>query len=153
MRIKSLMKNKKAFSAIIAALILMLIAVAAGVVVYAYVMGWIGGVQTNPPGQGIIVIDSINANATTNMVDVYVRNVGTVSVTVSSIYIDDVKATVLNELLIPTANVEQIAVTPGVDLVEGGSYLVKVVCTDGTTTSATFAAQSPIPTPTPTPEP
>ncbi|NLD66911.1 MAG: hypothetical protein GX648_10125, partial [Crenarchaeota archaeon] len=49
MRIKSLMKNKKAFSAIIAALILMLIAVAAGVVVYAYVMGWIGGVQTNPP--------------------------------------------------------------------------------------------------------
>jgi flagellin-like protein len=57
MRIKSLMKNKKAFSAIIAALILMLIAVAAGVVVYAYVMGWIGGVQTNPPVSGIITIE------------------------------------------------------------------------------------------------
>ena len=76
MRIKSLMKNKKAFSAIIAALILMLIAVAAGVVVYAYVMGWIGGVQTNPPGQGIITIDSVSNDLET----VYVRNAGTIPV-------------------------------------------------------------------------
>jgi flagellin-like protein len=39
----SILKNRRAFSAVIASLILMLLAVAAGGVVYAYVMGWIGG--------------------------------------------------------------------------------------------------------------
>ena len=42
--LKKLLKSKIAFSAVVASLILMLISVAAGVVVYGYVMGWIGGV-------------------------------------------------------------------------------------------------------------
>ena len=147
MRIKSLMKNKKAFSAIIAALILMLIAVAAGVVVYAYVMGWIGGVQTNPPGQGVIVIDSITTQTNNNTLGIYVRNAGTISVTASSIYIDGAKVNA-DESTIPVEQVMKIEVTD-VTIVEGNSYLVKVVCTDGTTVSTTFVAQAAIPTPTP----
>lgn len=153
MRIKSLMKNKKAFSAIIAALILMLIAVAAGVVVYAYVMGWIGGVQTNPPGQGIIVIDSINAVDTQNAT-VYVRNAGTIPVTVSAIYIDGANATINNtavDLNINVESVKAVIIKPASDLTSGESYLVKVVCTDGTTTSSTLVTPSELPTPSPTP--
>jgi len=152
MRIKSLMKNKKAFSAIIAALILMLIAVAAGVVVYAYVMGWIGGVQTNPPGQGIIVIDSINAVDTQNAT-VYVRNAGTIPVEVSSIYIDGALATINNpvDLNINVESVKAVIIKPASDLTSGESYLVKVVCTDGTTTSSTLVTPSELPTPSPTP--
>ncbi|MDT8781619.1 MAG: hypothetical protein IAX22_03095 [Candidatus Bathyarchaeota archaeon] len=140
MRIKSLMKNKKAFSAIIAALILMLIAVAAGVVVYAYVMGWIGGVQTNPAGQGIIVIDSIDAVDTETAI-VYVRNAGTIPVTVSAIYIDgslspSPSPSAAGGLTIPVGIVEAITVT---DVFSAGqSYLFKVVCIDGTTVSGTL---------------
>ncbi|NLD66895.1 MAG: hypothetical protein GX648_10040, partial [Crenarchaeota archaeon] len=125
-----LMKNKKAFSAIIAALILMLIAVAAGVVVYAYVMGWIGGVQTNPPGQGIITIDSVSNDLET----VYVRNAGTIPVTLSAVYIDGIQ--VLDDTYIDVGEVVEIDISSETPT-ESGSYVIKVVCTDGTTVSTT----------------
>jgi hypothetical protein len=85
-----LRKNKTAFSAVIASLILMLLAVAAGVVVYGYVMGWIGGAQQNPTSTGKLQIDSIVAYAgpATGNITLYVRNVGAVSLTPSSIYVN-----------------------------------------------------------------
>ena len=64
MRLKKLHNSKTGFSAVIAALILMLLAVAAGVVVYAYVMGWIGNTQQSSTSTGIMQIDSITANVT-----------------------------------------------------------------------------------------
>jgi len=72
MKLKKFYKNKRAFSAIIAALIMMLLAVAAGVVVYAYVMGWIGGAQQNPTQTGKTKFDSITANATAGTISMYV---------------------------------------------------------------------------------
>ncbi len=134
MRIKSLMKNKKAFSAIIAALILMLIAVAAGVVVYAYVMGWIGGIQTNPPASGIITIESYTSSSTNSTL--YIRNHGTTSLTIDAIYID-------GEIYIgPGTTINLIESTvnaiPVDDMKLKAGMVIKVVCTDGTTVSQTL---------------
>ena len=141
MRIKSLMKNKKAFSAIIAALILMLIAVAAGVVVYAYVMGWIGGVQTNPPASGIITIESFTNDGNDGIL--YIRNHGTTGLTIDTLYINDVllynDGTYYETLTAIDTTLEtgltDITLT---DFKVKSGDLVKIVCTDGTTVSQTL---------------
>ena len=145
MRIKSLMKNKKAFSAIIAALILMLIAVAAGVVVYAYVMGWIGGVQTNPPVSGIITIESYTnvQNGTDPYSLLYIRNHGTTELIIDDIYIDGTRLpeATYETLTAQTAtdvtlDLSTLDLTPPDKLKAGMS--IKVVCTDGTTVTQTL---------------
>ncbi|MDD4325976.1 MAG: hypothetical protein PHC63_06070 [Candidatus Bathyarchaeota archaeon] len=137
MRIKSLMKNKKAFSAIIAALILMLIAVAAGVVVYAYVMGWIGGVQTNPPGSGIITIESYTSDT------LYIRNHGTNTLTIDTVYIDNTPIFITDSATIDNTP-DPVALSSGLNTIvfDADTFtagnLVKIVCDDGTTVSQTL---------------
>lgn len=88
--LKKLLKGKRAFSPVIAALILMLLAVASGVVVYAYVMGWIGGATTPGGTQGKLQFDSIYADATTDKIKIYVRNVGSKDLLLSKIYVNGV---------------------------------------------------------------
>ena len=92
MKVKRVFRAKKAFSAVIASLILMLLAVAAGVVVYGYVMGWIGGTTQNPTRTGQIQFDSIHAYATSpnGTIKVYVRNVGGADLNVSQMYVEGV---------------------------------------------------------------
>jgi hypothetical protein len=142
--LKKMVGSKKAFSAIIASLILMLLAVAAGVVVYAYVMGWIGGATTNPQHNGHIAFDSIYANATAGTIDVYVRNVGGVNVMISKIYVNG--ANVANATAILDAGVllSVQAVTylnATYSLTTSQSYTVQVTCKDGTTASQSVVAQ------------
>lgn len=135
---KEMLKAKRAFSPVIAALILMLLAVATGVVVYAYVMGWIGGATRSEGGQSVLSLDASNANATTNMITAYVRNIGGKSVTPSKAYVDNYEAisisptTVIAEGAVATLTIN--ATSPG--LATDITYEVKIVCTDGT--SLTF---------------
>ena len=144
-----LRKNKMAFSAVIASLIMMLLAVAAGVVVYGYVMGWIGGAQQNPTSTGKLQMDSIvaNVNATgTGNVTLYVRNVGAGSLTVSSVYVNGVNQTAIPSGLANPIGVQQSAggtVDPivGLALQTNVFYEVKVVCTDGTMVSTSVQAK------------
>ena len=72
-------KEKKAISPIIATLLLILIAIAAGVVVYAYVIGFVGNSTTNTgSSQNQISIDNLAiASATSSFpATVFVRNLG-----------------------------------------------------------------------------
>jgi archaeal type IV pilus assembly protein PilA len=80
-------KERKAISPIIATLLLILIAIAAGVVVYAYVIGFVGNSTGNTGNNvSVISIDSFCASASLgkctsgNAFYVVVRNVGSVSV-------------------------------------------------------------------------
>jgi hypothetical protein len=143
MKLKKFYKNKRAFSAIIAALIMMLLAVAAGVVVYAYVMGWIGGAQQNPTQTGKLSFDSITANATAGTISMYVRNVGSNNIILNQAYVGGTAV----------ANATAITSTTGVLAVQSTAYLqvsyamtvhnfydVKVVCKDGTTVSTSVEA-------------
>jgi archaeal type IV pilus assembly protein PilA len=71
--------QKKGISPIIATLLLILIAIAAGVVVYAYVIGFVGNSTGNTgSNQNQISIDQLNvASATSSFpATVYVRNLG-----------------------------------------------------------------------------
>ena len=132
-----------AFSPVIAALILMLLAVAAGVVVYAYVMGWLGGATQTPGGvKGDLQFDSLWHNTT--HVIFTLRNVGHKSITPDAVYVDGIKKTLagggsFSELAV---NAESSEFYVAHSLTAGYFAEVKVTCTDGTTASQSVEAKS-----------
>jgi hypothetical protein len=152
MKMRRLFRSKKAFSAIIASLILMLLAVAAGVVVYSYVMGWIGGATTNPRQTGHLSFDTLYASVTTKNISVAVRNVGGTNLTLSDVYVQGVNmtgyCTIGNTSLITNGyslSVQQVANllinATSTGMAVGSYYNVQVVCKDGTMISQSVQAQ------------
>jgi hypothetical protein len=83
-------RKRKAISTFIATLLLMVLAVAAGVVIYAYTMGYLGGFTT-PQTMGALSLDTATLNtAATGQVPVltaYVRNIGHSAFTFNTVYI------------------------------------------------------------------
>src|SRR5262249_25614811 len=70
-------KNKKAISPIIATLLLILIAIAAGVVVYAYVIGFVGSTTGGGnTGNTQISADLVALKASTGVTTLVLKNVG-----------------------------------------------------------------------------
>ena len=148
--LKKLFRGKRAFSPVIAALILMLLAVAAGVVVYSYVMGWLGGATQNPGGnKGELQFDSLHATASDDVIKIYVRNVGGKDVLLEAIYVDGTKfdnataiTTSSGTLSVKELGYLQVDTTGTITLSEGYHYEVKVTCTDGTTVSQSVEADA-----------
>jgi hypothetical protein len=142
---RRILTNRKAFSAVIASLILMLLAVAAGVVVYSYVMGWIGSATNNPTHTGHLSFDSIYANATAGTVKIYVRNVGGVGLMVSKIYINGIDTpnatTAIPEEGVALGVQGVTYLTVSYSMVANRYYTVQVTCKDGTIASQSFPAQ------------
>jgi hypothetical protein len=144
--LKKMLGSKKAFSAIIASLILMLLAVAAGVVVYAYVMGWVGGATTNPRMAGHLSFDTTYANTTAKTIFLAVRNVGGTNLLISNIYITGQDVTSNCAPTIPSTGLS-LSVQSVVDLTLsnvnmtlGVYYNVQISCKDGTTISQSVQA-------------
>ncbi len=143
-------KKRKAFSPVIASLILMLLAVAAGVVVYGYTMGWIGGATGAPGGtQGEMQFDSIRIDVSDTNVTIYVRNTGSKDLTIDYIYIegtgynasDTANVTVITSLTVNLVREIQVETsTFGPIFIADYSYEIKVVCADGTTISQSEVA-------------
>jgi flagellin-like protein len=80
---KSLSKSKKAISPILATLLLIVIAVAAITVTYAWIMTYMGGAGQQA---GVMLsIDAVSWPSSTS-VKLYVRNTGTSDATVSAVY-------------------------------------------------------------------
>jgi flagellin-like protein len=156
---KSFMKSKKAISPIIATLLLVAIAVAAAVIAYSWVMGFIGGTtSTTAPAQGQITVENMSGLVGgTSSVVVTVRNTGNKAVTMSTIYVSDTNGTSVASLKQGTGSGAWSG-TPGISagttqdytlsftsaqkalILTGHGYTFKVVGTDGTTASATFTA-------------
>ncbi|MEM2972212.1 MAG: archaellin/type IV pilin N-terminal domain-containing protein [Candidatus Bathyarchaeia archaeon] len=138
--IKKMLKSKRAISPILATLLLIVIAVAAIVVTYAWIMTYMTSAGTQAGTW--IRIDSATINATTDMVTIYVRNTGTEPATIDAVYIEgtDVTTSVEQPTLSYTLPVEgRIPITvngtkAGFDFVAGSSYKIKVTTTTGATT-------------------
>ena len=132
MKMRSFRWNKRGVSDVIAVLLMIAIAVAASLIAYAWVMGYLGG-TTSKVGKAI-QIQSMYYSGTT--LYVYVQNIGTAPVTLSSVY--------RNGVLDPTAsftyNSPSLAINQTsmvTTLVPAGfnptnAVDVKVVCGDGT---------------------
>jgi len=83
--LNKMLKSKKGISPILATLLLIVIAVAAVIVTYAWVTTFTG-TQTAAAGK-MIKFDSATISASSKMVTVYVRNWGTEQVTIDAAYI------------------------------------------------------------------
>jgi hypothetical protein len=143
--LKKMFGSKKAFSAIIASLILMLLAVAAGVVVYAYVMGWVGGATTNPRMSGHLSFDTMYASASQSKIMLAIRNVGGTTLTLDQVYImgNNVTGSCTPPLSSLSSLAPQTVVQINVtySMTSGVYYNVQVSCKDGTTLSQSVQAQ------------
>lgn len=135
---KNLRKSKKGVSDVIAVLLMIAIAVAASLIAYAWVMGYLGG-TTNKVGNAINIQSMYYTLPTT--LTVYVQNVGSSPVTLSTVYVNgvlDTTATFTNNS--PSLKVNQTSTVTTV-LPSGFSstnpVTVKVVCSDGTFMEAT----------------
>jgi len=127
---------RKGISPILATLLLIVIAVGAVVITYAWVITFTG-TQTTTAGK-MIKFDSASVNANSDMVTVYVRNWGTEHVTLDKVYIDaeDHTASVDTPADFPTAGaslpvdaVIKIALNgtdAALDFVAGTTYKVKL---------------------------
>jgi hypothetical protein len=86
--------KRKGISTFIATLLLMVLAVAAGVVIYAYTMGYLGGFST-PTTMGALSIDTYTLDPTvtganTVALTAYIRNIGHSSFTANTVYVDGI---------------------------------------------------------------
>jgi flagellin-like protein len=71
------LKTRRAISPIIATLLLILIAIAAGVVVYAYVIGFVGSsTSSNGSGAMQLTADQISIKASTGVTTLVLKNIG-----------------------------------------------------------------------------
>jgi len=142
---KRLRKDRRAISTILAALLMVVIVVVASVIVYAWSTGLLGGLMgTTPTVKEALSMDSYKWDGTT--VTLYIRNVGTVDVTVKTYYIEYGGATVdtadfSTPISVSVGEVKPVPVSYGTWKSPGYSYTIKLVTTTGT--QFTFNVKTP----------
>jgi flagellin-like protein len=151
-KITKLRRSIKAISPVISVLLMIAIAVVASLVVYAWIMGYIGG-NTSKAGKAI-QIQSYAPDGNGNLA-IYVQNVGQGTVELQQsggVYINDEMYPITSaDLAIPEGQTVTLRVTlPTVDRIT-----IKVVTADGTFSQTTgpLTGQVVVPTPTPAPTP
>jgi hypothetical protein len=123
-------ENRKGISTFIATLLLMVLAVSAGVVIYAYTMGYLGSFG-GPQTMGAISLDTYNFNAVGDQLQVFVRNIGKTTFQLQSVYIDGVSYATFTPLTINENQVSSTTITyaTGFGTI---THVVKLVGVDNT---------------------
>jgi len=122
------LRNRKGISAYISILFLVGLAVAGGVLLYSSMIGALSEVNTNELPQ-TLSLDTVKiVNSTTCIA--YIRNVGSDSVTLDQVYIDDVPADSFDQATISPESLEAVRITGS--FVSGSTYRYKVVGKDMT---------------------
>jgi hypothetical protein len=84
------LQERRGISTFIAVLLMMVLAVSAGVVIYSYTMGFLGGLGgTQTPGA--MSLDTAKCDGTTHVLTAYVRNIGKGSIDFDEAYVDGVQ--------------------------------------------------------------
>lgn len=141
--LKSLMKNRKAVSPVIATLLVIAIAVAAAILVYVWSMGLIGSLQSGGGEQVTeqLSLDVYSWNATGNLA-MTVRNVGAADVNVSNIYVEtdagietfDGATVAGTSSQVDIGDTETFTMAPTVsNITPGKQYTIKIVTQSGGT--------------------
>jgi len=76
--------TRRGISTFIAVLLMMVLAVSAGVVIYAYTMGYLGGLSSGET-PGALSVDT--SSGSTSQITIWVRNIGSRSVTMDKAYV------------------------------------------------------------------
>ena len=91
MNARNLLESRKGINTILAALLMVVIVVVASVMVYAWSTGLLGTLLVNPNNnrEGPLQLDTNAAFPSTQNVTLYIRNSGSIGVTLTSFYITD----------------------------------------------------------------
>ena len=141
--------NKKGISPVIATLLLIIIAVAAAILTYLWVTGYIGTLQQQGGTEGLherIRIEAVGYNSSTGTLTIYVRNIGDVSTTIDAAYIIDHTNTVVKSnttlsgepLDLDAGDLTTVQIDGSLTLSDGETYIVRVVTTTGVEADYTF---------------
>jgi len=151
------LKNKKAVSPIIATLLLILIAVAAGVIIYVWTTGYIGTQIGTAGGQETFVITNVKyyKNSSIDYLDVTIINQGAVAITIDTSATPPSIIRVFNSSnnLVATGS-SSVTINPGeaktftvmlklqgsFTIAKGHSYVLEVTTVKGNTAVYTFTA-------------
>jgi flagellin-like protein len=131
---KNLRKCKKAVSPVISVLLMIAVAVAASLITYAWVMGYLGS-TTGKVGKAI-QIQSM-ANTHDGYLTVWVQNVGTGAVTLDSLYVNGILESSGLNVPLPVNNTKPLTATWVDSYAAPSTVDVKVVTSDGTFIEAT----------------
>jgi len=129
--------KRKGISTFIATLLLMVLAVSAGVVIYAYTMGYMGGFGGTDT-LGAMSLDE--ASMLDDTITAYVRNIGKTDLEIVTAYVDGEEADV-DETNIIEGTVEKVTIT-AVAFDVGKTYEVKLICEDNTQLSFSVKCQA-----------
>lgn len=131
--------NKKAVSVVISVMLMTGVAVSASILVYAWSMGLIGGLQVTPRvEQGLeeVKLDAYSwpsSGASSGTLTLILRNVGSANVTVDKIYVQGVAYPIGTKNL-PIQSTITLTVSTGTGSYTGGvAYTVKVATQAGGT--------------------
>ena len=136
---------RRGISPIIATVLLILIAIATGLLIYTFATGWIGGRASTGTGPtSSITIEA--ANISSKGVTVYVRNIGGVPTNISAVYVTDLSSGSVYADTSPTVDnpinpgeVKKVyADLSGFTPSKGYSYEIKVVTSDGASATLTI---------------
>ncbi len=148
-------KSRKGISPIIATVLLILIAIATGVIIYAFATGWVGSRITSSGPSSMISIEatSIKETSSTNTYNItlYIRNIGSTKANISGVYLIDpssgniLGANTTSSKFVPSypalnpGEVSEVScnITTTTSLNDGYSYQIKVTTTDGSFATTT----------------
>jgi hypothetical protein len=123
--------DQRAISSFVAVLLLIVLAIAAGTIIYAYLMGYLGGLGTGTtPGEMSLdtakVVNATHARA-------YVRNNGKGTLNVNSAYVDGSSVSISGGSSLAEGSVATIYVysSPAIYTM-GNTYEIKLVASDNT---------------------
>lgn len=140
------MKFKKGVSPVIATILLVLIAVAASVIIYTWITGYLGTATPSATQEVAekIKVDAVEISGTT--ATIYVKNIGDVKVDITSAYILDLRngtviaanTSITGGVTIDPGSVGSVLVKNVPSLETGRLYVAKVVTARGVEASAVF---------------
>jgi hypothetical protein len=149
--------KRKGISTFIATLLLMVLAVSAGVVIYAYTMGYMGGFGGTDTLGAMSLDEGEMTDATTDEISAYVRNIGKTSLILDTVYVDGVECVIYSidsVLVSSTVNppikegdvglvvIHKPATPPtGYDWLASNTYEIKLIAEDNTQLSFSLKCQ------------
>jgi flagellin-like protein len=134
--------KRRGVSPVIATLLLIVIAVAAAVLTYIWVTGYMGTLQSQAGAQQVQERIKIEAIDITNN-KVYIRNIGETKVTIAAVYlINSTTGSIITNTTTATdispGDLQSVGLTLGTYMKSGATYIVKAVTKKGTEATYQF---------------
>jgi flagellin-like protein len=134
--------KRRGVSPVIATLLLIVIAVAAAVLTYIWVTGYMGTLQSQAGAQQVQERIKIEAIDIAND-KVYIRNIGETKVTIAAVYlINSTTGSIITNTTTTTdispGDLQSVTLTLNTNMKSGATYIVKAVTKKGTETTYQF---------------